>query len=797
MGIPDLMRFVARDAAGALRRVPASGNTSFDYVLVDLTNAMQTLKPAVLTKLLTVQLRANTALVLVVDGQRQRQGTAREQRQFLQQRDADVTVQQIASALLGFAGTDDANALTDASGAKRARAEAAPSRAVGSKSQPRVVLVGREVAGEGDYKLLSIHRRLVTLHEQRSQRATSAATPTAAARPTFLLVSEDSDVLCGAMCGPCPQDVTIATTLHDALHEVHFLSVGPILRRLYSTSGLLVATAAAAVASSNAAPSHFQPVSMTEVAAAAPKKVVFGDDDDDTGKNSAEASVAPAAPVRLSKVLPQQQDVQSAALDFIFLFALVLGSSTTPPITKGATRVDAAACWQHYANLVAGNAKLRSGRVVDARTSLLRFATSGDDSPASVFVDAELFSTLLEGARFADDRSRVPTADERKYAREFIKHLVRSTVALMVGAPTDSRADVGKFATAPSVSCLTTVLEAHEERAYQFTFDFSLYPVAQVAAADRGGVTEPLMRLPIFLDGRTFAQAGRNPPSNAVAFWPPHDGRPLVRGGDGGTNARLVAAQAPVPLGAYPKALNVSLAVLASQFAASVDNKLYTGAHFVTIDSSAQLDVAEASATLMPSSGNPAAAQSQKGARVGTTNLTFNFDMRRMVPNGTSAAADDADEEAERVAKREKAKATVLAAAGLTQSYYDGPAALAARQAWDAAGKAKKSSSKFSASKPTPVGGAAPVVAQSENIRAVVATPAAASEPTPTQEKKKKKGKRLGKRERALAAKKAVAKSDTGSSATGKSKQWTTKKTTTTETMKKGTKKPGTTTATA
>jgi len=720
MGIPDLMRFVAGDAAGALRKIPSAASRThgvpFDYVLVDLTNALQTVKLPVLLKLLGTQLCSRIAVVLVLDGQRSRQGTAREQRQFLQQRDADIAVAQIAHAIYEACGCG-ASARTETPKAaglfgpskKAPRAEVG----IGGDMVPRVVVCGREVAGEGDYKLLSLHRRLIQYHNSH---------PTDKS-PTFAFVSEDADVLCGAMAGPSPHKISIATTLHDALHEPHLLNVGCVLRRLYSTSGLIEARQHHTA--SDAGPDA--------VDLRAPKKTTFGDDDDDQHDLTAKSG----APARRAKVLPQQEDIQGAALDFMFLFALVLGGSTTPAITRGATRVDAAACWQHYSSIVSGKAKTRSGKFLEQRTTILRFASATDpnESTSSVVVDAELLSTVLE-ARFADDRSRVPTAEERKYARDFLRHLVRSTVLLAVGAPHDTRRDAGAFEKPPAVSSLTAVLERHEERAYDVSFDFTMYPVASTA----GGTveTEPLRQLSCFVDDTT--QRGVKAPSGVPVFWPPRNARPVSTAsasavvGVGG-RPRLSVAEVPLPLGATPASLNVELAVLASMFAASIHQDVFVGAtNTLPAD-------AVAAATFVSGPKGVTADDSVAG-------MTWDFDMRRMVPATARNAPANPMAETNGGERSERAKRAILASAGLSASYFDAAAAQQARKEWEARG----------------------VEMRLKRVTQKVTPPSGDADADASARPKPKKKQRLGKRERARAAKQQLGVAGAGKSKTRQSR---------------------------
>ena len=84
MGVPELLKFVARAAPGALCRIPRGSDTfCVDYALVDCTNAIQTLGMPVLLQFLTnPNVRIRCGIIFVLDGQRRRIGTSREQRGF-------------------------------------------------------------------------------------------------------------------------------------------------------------------------------------------------------------------------------------------------------------------------------------------------------------------------------------------------------------------------------------------------------------------------------------------------------------------------------------------------------------------------------------------------------------------------------------------------------------------------------------------------------------------------------------------------------------------------------------------
>ncbi|GET93216.1 hypothetical protein, conserved [Leishmania tarentolae] len=210
MGIPDFVKFVARSSPNALCRLPRGGSSHeplvFDFIFIDATNAAQTLGLDTLRAFLNPNhLVARSAIIFALDSQRDRSGTARAHRHALVGiGDLDVQVQKLCRQL------------TDAYRAHQACDEglrAAP------RANPYVLTSGRGVAGEADYKLLDLQRSIVTC----------AIANGATVLPTFLFISEDSDVLCGVLCGPAPQQVSIATKLQDVLFEPSILRLDRVL----------------------------------------------------------------------------------------------------------------------------------------------------------------------------------------------------------------------------------------------------------------------------------------------------------------------------------------------------------------------------------------------------------------------------------------------------------------------------------------------------------------------------------------------------------------------------------------
>lgn len=212
MGVPDFVKYIARSSPGALCRV-AKGDSAaplvFDFILVDATNAAQTLGLENLLAFLNPQhIVARTAIIFALDSQRDRTGTARSHRHALVRiGDLDVQLQKLCSQLVEVYRSYNSRHRTSGNGSERPLAN------------PHVLSSGRGVAGEADYKLLDLQRSLLTC-------ALAAGT---APLPSFLFVSEDSDVLCGALCGPAPQQVSIATRLQDVLYEPSILRLDRVL----------------------------------------------------------------------------------------------------------------------------------------------------------------------------------------------------------------------------------------------------------------------------------------------------------------------------------------------------------------------------------------------------------------------------------------------------------------------------------------------------------------------------------------------------------------------------------------
>lgn len=278
MGVPDFVKFIARSSPGALCRLPKSDTTEpllFDFILIDATNAAQTLGlEALLAFLSPDRILARSAVIFAIDSQRDRSGTSRSQRHTLVRiGDLDVQVSKLCSQL-----------------ADQYREHGARHRgsATHVTTAPQILTSGRGVAGEADYKLLDLQRKLLT----------SALAAGTAQLPTFLFISEDSDVLCGALCGPAAQQVSIATRLQDVLYEPSILRLDRVLAFIATCTDAFYAekereAAAAAAAKLKAAEERNAAARAKQAAAAHTKEdaVVEQEQQEDEEEEVVELSV--------------------------------------------------------------------------------------------------------------------------------------------------------------------------------------------------------------------------------------------------------------------------------------------------------------------------------------------------------------------------------------------------------------------------------------------------------------------------------------------------------------------------
>ena len=210
--VHDVLRHV--DGGEATKTGGGGGSAIVvDYVLVDVTNILQTWRPSgqrARDILLSPRIVVRRAVMLVVDGPRTHRGTQREQRSFLQTSESEAFMSTLAREW------------ADALAAEKNRGVAAAAGGRGEESAPSIVVCGRQVEGEGDFKLLALHRRLALA---------AMTTPTsshARRRPTFLVASEDSDLFSGLLMGPNPQDTMLLTTLHSTLSDAALIRLSVV-----------------------------------------------------------------------------------------------------------------------------------------------------------------------------------------------------------------------------------------------------------------------------------------------------------------------------------------------------------------------------------------------------------------------------------------------------------------------------------------------------------------------------------------------------------------------------------------
>ncbi|CCW60019.1 unnamed protein product [Phytomonas sp. EM1] len=486
MGVPDFLKFVARSSPRALCRVPHSGSKSsllrFDYILIDATNVDQTIGIDALLEFLKLpSITVRKAVIFALDSQRSREGTMRHHRQsHTMIGDLDVRVQRMCVSLtehyrLQLQGETD-----------------------GSRygSAPMVLVSGRNVAGEADYKIMDLHRTITTAHLLVQEGNL----------PSFLFISEDSDILCSALCGPAPQTISIATNLRSTTFDLCILRVEHVLE--------YVADCVEALKSENdAATGATSSVTLEQSSCAPPIKTIganapdipsgrqYGDekprdgeddvprrrrkdgpnvatgvrieltessaDDEDEdaggGTSTAPLESATAAPA------PQREDataslvdsrrgvslnqfckeaghiVGTTCVDLVFLFVLIMGNgANVPPLGRGVTKVDIASCWQAYCHRkylgatadekVMGRTLLDYGSsTAEPSVSSMRDTPNESQHLVSLSLDCSYLYSILRSVHYADDQSRAPVEEEKDAAREFLSNAVYVTLRYLIG----------------------------------------------------------------------------------------------------------------------------------------------------------------------------------------------------------------------------------------------------------------------------------------------------------------------------------------------------------------------------
>ncbi|CAD2214250.1 hypothetical protein, conserved [Angomonas deanei] len=476
MGVPDLLKFVARATPSALCKVPMEANSSsqlqFDFVFVDATNIAQTISfPKLMEFLQNKNIKVSKAVVFALDSQRDRVGTARHHRQtHLMVGDLDVQVQKVCMELQQYYNKSCGT----------------------GENVPKVLISGRNVYGEADYKLLSLHRNLVTAAIQ------SGATEL----PKFLFISEDSDIVGGLLCGPAPQCTYVATVLRHTLSQLHVLQVSHVMA--------YIAMCVDVFAVEDTPAKEEAPAPEPEVEVAPPvtagnpgegddvvrRKKVDGpmvavskakrlsdssdDDDEDASAQPPQAPVVAAkTPVKeTNKSLFEEQSaltlasghmLHSSAVDLVFLFILIMGNELdVPPIVKGATKVDILSCWHLYCKKKFANT---TDDEKEVGKSLLNLSPKvNNPNNASMLINGEFLSSILDSVHYSDALSRPPVPEEITNATLYLSKAAAATVRYIVACDTkgdgsasqmlDTRSLLRRDEATPSLSSLMFLLRS-------------------------------------------------------------------------------------------------------------------------------------------------------------------------------------------------------------------------------------------------------------------------------------------------------------------------------------------------
>lgn len=466
MGLPDFLKFAARSAPDAL--VPVTDNdgehriVEFDFALVDVTNVAQTSGFDKLFHLFALSnIVVKSGIIFAVDSQRERRDVARRFRQSSMVGDLDVKVGAVCTRL--------ANGMMKA-----------------GKKKPLFLISGRGVAGEADYKILDIHRAIVatTMCDGR---------PT----PTFLFVSEDSDILCGTLCGPAPQNVSIATTLHDTTFRMNILRVSYVMTYVAAcvdAAGSEVqptpvtspekSIAAAVVNPPAPLPVELdekeripQNVSITEVVDEVRRKKKDGPmiatgvrevlSDSDSDHEEETERIEEKSPTVISSGSEKEKGMPHPSLSTSPNQTSDSCTSAAETVAKDLSPLDLSIGWITYGScvdlvflfqLIMGNGDtipplVRGVTKIDIQScwaaycrhkyddvtvsygrQLLQIApASGDDLDGSMVLNCAFLYYILDAVHYTDGIARPPTPEERDRAVEFLSTAASSTVRYMVG----------------------------------------------------------------------------------------------------------------------------------------------------------------------------------------------------------------------------------------------------------------------------------------------------------------------------------------------------------------------------
>ena len=336
MGVPELLTLLSR-APGALEKVRQGVHHQFDYVLVDGTNVAQTSRSAAVVQLFG-HIKVTKGVILCYDSKRTRDHTVREQRVLRHSANSDIAAQAFADSLnIQLKGT-------------------AP-------------IFVSTTEGEADYKLLHIQRSLLIAAHAAFQ-----------APPSILIVSEDSDVVCGSLCGPSPLHTTVATRLQDTTEELCLLRLS-FIQKWFTRENMMRPVVA--------------PEPPQESLAVGAGTVTKFDDDEPTAP-----PVVPSADTAANALLIQQGF--QGCLDYILMFVLLKGSGNVPPALQRATRID----MQTVSNFTfMSNKPLLSLR------------------GSSLILNGQQMVAILNAAHLSDVTSRPATDDECAAAEGYLQQV--------------------------------------------------------------------------------------------------------------------------------------------------------------------------------------------------------------------------------------------------------------------------------------------------------------------------------------------------------------------------------------
>ncbi|RNF00642.1 uncharacterized protein Tco025E_08753 [Trypanosoma conorhini] len=478
MGVPDFLKFAARSSPTALCRMKkgrASAPLCFDFILVDATNACQTIGLGTLAEfLMQPQLKVRRAVIFAVDAQRHRAGTSRSHRTHATVLDADVAVQRLCGELQ----------------------EHYTQLATVDALRPQVLVSGRQVAGEADYKILDIQRQLVMQAFAAKEEL-----------PTFCFISEDSDVLCGAICGPAPHTVTIATKLHDTMFEMCLLRITHVLAYIAQRVDALDGTDEAEEQPPQKQQQQKQPDVANENGkgeagegeeilrrrkpdgpmVATGSRVLLSDSDSDLSDADEVGQVKglPACmPVQMAQHSAQAEILQNSAIDLVFLFIVVMGNgSNVPPLVRGATKVDIQSSWKAYCRMKYSTAEFGREKEMGRSLLVLHDALARPEQQsneiASIAVDCSLLRAILESAHYADAYARPPVEEEKERALLFLSQAVYTTLRYIIACNVhfdsaledtflDTRPLLEKEVVVPSLAAFLWVLGLTKKRTLYF-----------------------------------------------------------------------------------------------------------------------------------------------------------------------------------------------------------------------------------------------------------------------------------------------------------------------------------------